>query len=140
MRLLNLRFFPVLRFPLCMKHSHGSFVQRVPNLHSLPVVLLLAVIQMDNRVIEEEVEEELQATEVISVMERLVLIRTQEESFVIIVMNLAIQNIIVRNFRKKISDHRWQIWQQRILQYLPLRKLFWYLQRILHSFPSIRHL
>ncbi|XP_057997516.1 uncharacterized protein LOC131176484 [Hevea brasiliensis] len=60
MRLLNLRFFPVLRFPLCMKHSHGSFVQRVPNLHSLPVVLLLAVIQMDNRVIEEEVEEELQ--------------------------------------------------------------------------------
>ncbi|KAJ9184946.1 hypothetical protein P3X46_004631 [Hevea brasiliensis] len=123
-----------------MKHSHGSFVQRVPNLHSLPVVLLLAVIQMDNRVIEEEVEEELQATEVISVMERLVLIRTQEESFVIIVMSLAIQNIIVRNFRGKISDHRWQIWQQRILQYLPLRKLFWYLQRILHSFPSIRHL
>ncbi|XP_058002771.1 uncharacterized protein LOC131179885 [Hevea brasiliensis] len=77
---------------------------------------------------------------IISVMERLVLIRTQEESFVIIVMSLAIQNIIVRNFRGKISDHRWQIWQQRILRYLPLRKLFWYLQRILHSFPSIRHL
>ncbi|KAJ9131034.1 hypothetical protein P3X46_033838 [Hevea brasiliensis] len=73
-------------------------------------------------------------------MERLVLIRTQEESFVIIVMSLAIQNIIVRSFRGKISDHRWQIWQQRILRYLPLRKLFWYLQKILHSFPSIRHL
>ncbi|XP_058006091.1 uncharacterized protein LOC131181539 isoform X2 [Hevea brasiliensis] len=101
MRLLNLRFSPVLRFPLCMKRSHGSFVQRVLNLHSLPVVLLLAVIQMDNRVIEEEVEEELQATEVISVMERLVLIRTQDESFVIIAMSLAIQNIIVRNFREK---------------------------------------
>ncbi|XP_058007912.1 uncharacterized protein LOC131182393 [Hevea brasiliensis] len=70
-------------------------------------VLLLAVIQMNNRVIEEEVEEELQAIEIISVMERLVLIRTQEESFVIIIMSLAIQNIIVRNFRGKISDHRW---------------------------------
>ncbi len=137
MRLLNPRFSPVLRFSLYIKCSHGSFVQRVPNLHSLPVVLLLAVIQMDNRVIEEE---ELQATEVISVMERLVLIRTQEESFVIIAMSLSIQNIIIHNFREKISDHRWQIWQQRILQYLSLRKLFWYLQRILHSFSSIRHL
>ncbi len=94
-----------------MKYSHGSFVQRVPNLHNLPVVLLLAVIQMDNRVIEEEVEEELPATEVISVMDMLVLIRTQEESFVVIAMSLAIQNIIVRNFRGKINDHRWQIWQ-----------------------------
>ncbi|XP_057991217.1 uncharacterized protein LOC131173228 isoform X1 [Hevea brasiliensis] len=27
MRLLNLRFSLVLRFPLCMKRSHGSFVQ-----------------------------------------------------------------------------------------------------------------
>ncbi|XP_058001149.1 uncharacterized protein LOC131179149 [Hevea brasiliensis] len=35
MRLLNLRFSPVLRFPLCMKRSHGSFVQRVLNLHNL---------------------------------------------------------------------------------------------------------
>ncbi|XP_058004290.1 uncharacterized protein LOC131180742 [Hevea brasiliensis] len=26
MRLLNLRFYPVLRFPLCMKRSHGFFV------------------------------------------------------------------------------------------------------------------
>ncbi|XP_057992855.1 uncharacterized protein LOC131173954 [Hevea brasiliensis] len=79
MRLRNLRFSLILRFPLCMKRSHGSFVQRVPNLHSLSVMLLLAIIQMDNRIIEEEeeeVEEELQATEVISVMERLVLIRT----------------------------------------------------------------
>jgi len=140
MRLLNLRFSPVLRFPLCIKRSHGSFVQKIPNLHNLPVVLLLAVIQIDNRVIEEEVEEELHVTKVISIMERLVLIRTQEESFVIIVVSLAIQNIIVCNFRGKISDHRWQIWQQRILQYLPLRKLFWYLQRILQSFSSIRHL
>ncbi|XP_058009957.1 uncharacterized protein LOC131183296 isoform X3 [Hevea brasiliensis] len=104
MRLLNLRFSPVLRFSLCMKRSHGSFVQRVPNLHSLPVVLLLVIIQMDNRVIEEEVEEELQSTEVINVMERLVLIRTQEESFVIIAMSLAMQNIIVRNFREDFAQ------------------------------------
>jgi len=90
MRLLNLISSSVLRFLLCIKRSHGSFVQRVPNLHSLPVVLLLDVIQMDNRVIEEEVEEELQATKVISVMERLVLIKTQEESFVIIAISLAI--------------------------------------------------
>ncbi len=68
---------------------------------------------MDNRVIEdeveEEVEEELRATKVISVMGRLVLIRTREKSFIIIAMSLAIQNIIVSNFRGKISNHRWQI-------------------------------
>ena len=78
-------------------------------------MLLSVAMILDDKIIEEEIEEGLMAIGVINEVERLSQIVTQEELFVTTIMSLGIQNAHVENFRTNLNDLRWQMWLLRSL-------------------------